>query len=295
MAVRAASGVLSSCETDDSRLDLSRSPSRSAAAVVAAACSFSRSRNAPTRLLSEVTSRASPGEYARPSPPGLHGEHAGDAGRAADGHVEPAVAGRLDGPSRRRRPSSASRVPTSTVRRARAATAASAQLPAGAWQYERSSPSSRKNRVADSAPRTATTSLRQLSAICSVDVCETTAALSLFRAAVSFSRASARASRSRMRPAWMPTMTPTTRNATRDSQSLGSRISNVWYGGRKKKFQARKARTAARSAGPVPAALATSRMTSRYSSAHCPLAKVSRPGRKSAVLRAIATTARMYP
>ena len=83
-----------------------------------------------------------------------------------------------------------------------------------------------------------------------VDVCETTAALRRLSAAVSCSRARARASRSRMRPASAPTITPTTRNATSESQSLGSWISSVWYGGRKKKFHAKNARTAARTAGP---------------------------------------------
>ena len=65
VAVRAASGVLSSCETDESRLDLRLSASRSAAAAAAALCRRSRSRNAPTRLPSEVTSLASAGEYGR--------------------------------------------------------------------------------------------------------------------------------------------------------------------------------------------------------------------------------------
>src|SRR5665648_1204794 len=66
VAVSAASGVLSSCDTEESRLDLSWSASRSAAAFVAAAWRRSRSRKAPTRLLSEVTRRASPAEYGRP-------------------------------------------------------------------------------------------------------------------------------------------------------------------------------------------------------------------------------------
>ena len=42
---------------------------------------------------------------------------------------------------------------------------------------------------------------------------------------------------------------PTTRNANSDSQSLGSWTSSVWYGGRKKKSQAKKASTAATIAG----------------------------------------------
>ena len=62
VAVSAASGVLSSCETEDSRLDFRRSASRAAAAVLASTCSRSRSTKAPTRLLSEVTRRMSPAE-----------------------------------------------------------------------------------------------------------------------------------------------------------------------------------------------------------------------------------------
>src|SRR5664279_5558887 len=89
------------------------------------------------------------------------------------------------------------------------------------------------------------------------------AALSRRSAAASLSRAMALASRSRMRPAWTPTMTPMTRKAISASQSLTSAITNVPYGGRKKKSQPRKARTAARTAGPAPAALATKRMTRR--------------------------------
>ena len=38
---------------------------------------------------------------------------------------------------------------------------------------------------------------------------------------------------------------------------------SVWYGGSKKKFQAKKARMEARMAGPVPLTLATSTTTSR--------------------------------
>ena len=160
--------------------------------------------------------------------PGLDGEHAGHAGGAAITAYSPPSSpvatvaaasperSRHFAPTRRRRSGGRAWLRPRRASRTRglAAQAQVVTLPHGERRRLR-------------RPSTLMISLRQVSVICSVEVWEATAALSRLSAAVSCSRAIARASRSRKRPVWRPTSRPTTRKATSESQSFGSCTSNV--------------------------------------------------------------------
>ena len=210
-------------------------------------------------------------------------------GGAVDGDVESAVTGRRHGrlcgtPAARLERSTLA--PARTAWRARSATSGSGQAPAGVWQYDCRSPLSSTNSVAEPAPSTSTTSLRQLSAMSGgrrlrhdrgAQAIERRGLLLAPRARAPPARACGRPGgrRSRRRSE--------TRPATASPWDRGSRACGT-AAGRRSSRRRRRARRPGRPV-PCPDRLATSRMTSRYSSAHWPLAKVSRPGRKAIVER----------
>ena len=113
--------------------------------------------------------------------------------------------------------------------------------------------------------------------------------------AISASRARAWAVWVRACAASCAVETAATRNTPSESQSRGSATVNVPNGGRKKKSQQRKLRTAPKTAGPKPNRIAQAITTGRYSSDACPLSSVCRSSQNPPVGRPIPAAAHSQP
>ena len=119
--------------------------------------------------------------------------------------------------------------------------------------------------------------------------------LAVSRVRISVSRARAPCASARARDARRAVVIAASTKTSRDSQSFGSAIHSVRYGGRKKKSQHAKLSTAPSTAGPKPKRTAQAMTTGRYSRDACPLSSAPRPSENRAVAPATPPAAHTYP